>query len=264
MKFRNLLASVLAATVATASAGSLTPPESSLTGEEIEIRQDKMQSGYGAETRELTMTLVNAQGEQSQRKLRFEGFEGADQRDRTILRFNYPADVKGTALLTHEQGAGDDDQWLFLPAVQRVKRIASSNQSGSFVGSEFAYEDLVVGQLDKYTYRYVGDETIDGQACYVIEYVPKNKKSGYSKLTRWRIKDNLQELRTDFYDRKGELLKQRFIEGHRQVNGFWRVGKVTVKNVQTNKSSVLAFDQINIKVVLPESRFNVQEFMAAQ
>ena len=234
------------------------------TGEELEIRQDRMQSGYGTETREMTMTLINAQGEQAQRKLRFEGFEGAERRDRTIVRFNYPADVKGTALLTHEQGVGDDDQWLFLPAVQRVKRIASSNQSGSFVGSEFAYEDLVVRQIDKYAYRYLGDEVLDGRNCYVIEFIPKNKKSGYSKLVRWRLKDNLQELRTDFYDRKGELLKQRYIEGHHQVNNFWRVGKVTVKNAQTNKSSVLSFDQISIKVALPESRFNVQEFMAAQ
>ena len=264
MNLIKVLASVFAATVVSASASPLTAPDPSVSGEEIEIRQDRMQTGYGGETREMTMTLINAQGEQSQRKLRFEGFEGAERRDRTIIRFDYPADVRGTALLTHEQGVGDDDQWLFLPAVQRVKRIASSNQSGSFVGSEFAYEDLVVRQIDKYTYRYLGDAALDGRDCYVIEYLPKNKKSGYSKLVRWRIQDNLQELRTDFYDRKGELLKQRFIEGHRQVNGFWRVAKVTVKNVQTNKSSVLSFDQISIKVALPESRFNVQEFMAAQ
>jgi hypothetical protein len=254
------IAVVLAAPLLTSAA--MRPADPAITGEEIEIRQDKMQSGYIGETRSMTLTLVNAQGEESVRKVDFEGFEGSSRRDKTVLRFTYPADLKGTALLTHEQGGGDDDQWLYLPSIKRVKRIASSNQSGSFMGSEFAYEDLVVRQIDKYTSRYLGDEEIDGKDCYVIERTPKNKNSGYSKVIRWRMKSNLQELKTDYFDRKGELLKQRTMEGHRLLDGFWRVKKIAVKNVQTNKYSTLTFDAVKVKLNLLEHQFSVQEFNA--
>jgi len=236
------------------------PGDPALDGLAIEERQDQMQSGYKGETRFMTMILINAQGQESVRKLLFAGREDMNRREKTVVHFDFPPDVKGTALLTHEHGEQDDDQWLYLPSLKRVKRIASSNQSGSFMGSEFAYEDLVVRQIEKYTFRYLGDEVIDGQDCYVIERTPKNRNSGYSKVVRWRMKSNLQELRTDYYDRKGELLKQRFMTGHRLIDGFWRVSKMTVKNVQTNKASVLTFDDVKLKLDLPEHKFTVQEF----
>jgi len=223
-----------------------------------------MQSGYVGETRQMTLTLISPQGEESVRKLAFEGFEGGNRHDKSLLRFTFPADMKGATLLTHEQGDGDDDQWLYLPAVKRIKRIATTNQSGSFMGSEFAYEDLVVRQLDKYEYRYIGDETIDGKDCYVIERTPKNKASGYSRVVRWRMKDNLQELRSDYYDRKGELLKRRDMEGHHLVDGYWRVKRILVANVQTNRKSTISFDDVKLKVQLAAERFSVQEFNAAQ
>jgi len=201
---------------------------------------------------------------QSVRKLTFAGFEGRDRQEKTRVTFTYPPDMKGSSLLTHEHGQEDDDQWLFLPEIKRVKRIASANQSGSFMGSEFAYEDLVVRQLDKYTFNYLGDETVDGKDCYVIERIPRNKNSGYSKVVRWRMKDNLQELKSSYYDRKGDLLKERLMEGHHLVDGFWRVRQITVTNVQTNKKSMLAFDNVKLKLNLPEREFSVQEFNAAQ
>lgn len=243
---------------------SLRPPAQGLDGMEIERRQDAMQSGYVGEIRSMTLTLFNAQNEQSVRKLTFTGFEGRERQEKTLLTFTYPVDMKGSSLLTHEHGEADDDQWLYLPEVRRVKRIASSNRSGSFMGSEFAYEDLVVRQLDKWDFSYVGDETIDGKDCYVVERTPKNRSSGYSKVRVWRMKDNLQELRSQYFDRKGELLKERVMEGHRLIDGFWRVRSITVSNVQTNKKSVLSFDDVKLKLSLPERQFSVQEFNAAQ
>jgi Outer membrane lipoprotein-sorting protein len=269
MQLRKMLffSSVLASTVLLApfmATATLRPPSAGLTGEEIERRQDTMQSGYVGESRTMTLTLINAHGVQSVRKLNFSGFEGQARRDKTLLTFNFPADMKGTVLLTHEQGDKDDDQWLYLPAVKRVKRIASSNKSGSFMGSEFAYEDLIVRQLDKYKFRYLGDEIIDGKDCYVVEFVPKSATSGYSKAVRWRQKSNLQEVRTDFYDRKGELLKRRTVEGYRQIDGFWRAGKITVVNVQTSKKSTITFDDVKMKVKMPEQNFSVQQFGSGQ
>lgn len=254
----------LAATLAWAPVrAELRPPAAGLTGYGLEEKQDQMQSGYIGETREMTLTLVSAQGEESVRKLRFEGQEGIKRHDRSRLTFTHPADMKGAMLLTHEQAEGSDDQWIYLPAVKRVKRIATANQSGSFMGSEFAYEDLVVRQLDKYEFRYVGDEVIDGKDCYVIERVPRSRDSGYSRIVRWRMKDNLQELRSDYYDRKGELLKRRDMQGHRLIDGYWRVRNIEVTNLQTGRKSRLSFDEVKLKVNLPAERFSVQEFNAA-
>ncbi len=263
---RELLIGVLALAAITGvpAHAELRPPAAGVTGFTLEEKQDKMQSGYIGETREMTLTLVSPHGEESVRKLRFEGFEGSNRRDKTLVRFSYPADMKGATLLTHEHGDSDDDQWLYLPAVKRIKRIATTNQSGSFMGSEFSYEDMVVRQLDKYEFRYIGDETIDGKDCNVIERVPKNKNSGYSRVVRWRMKDNLQELRSDYYDRKGELLKRRDMQGHHLVDGFWRVKRIVVTNMQTNRKSYLSFDDVKLKVNLAAERFSVQEFNAAQ
>lgn len=261
MKF---VASVFLFFIAVSAHAALRPGDPKLTGEGIEREQDRMQSGYLGETRDMTLTLINAQNEQSVRKLRFAGLEGADRKDKTRVTFTYPPDMKGSALLTHEHGQQDDDQWLYLPEVKRIKRIASSNQSGSFMGSEFAYEDLVVRQIDKYTFKYLGDETIEGKDCFVIERIPRSKNSGYSRVVRWLMKDNLQELRSAYYDRKGDLLKERQMEGHHLVDSFWRVRKITVTNVQTNKKSVLTFDNVKLKLNLPPREFSVQEFNAAQ
>ena len=254
------LAVMMACTLPLGALAQVRPGEASLDGLAIEQKQDRMQSGYKGETRLMTLTLINAQGQESVRRLLFEGREHDERRDQTVIRFDFPPDLKGTALLTHEHGDQDDDQWLYLSSLKRVKRIASSNQSGSFMGSEFAYEDLVVRQIEKYTYRYLGDEVVDGKDCYVIESIPKDSNSGYSKVIRWRMKSNLQELRTDYYDRKGDVLKKRVMEGHRLIDGFWRVSKITVKNVQTNKASVLTFDKVKLKLDLPEHRFAVQAF----
>lgn len=242
----------------------LRPPSPGIEALDIERKADEMQAGYVGETRKMTLTLINADGQESQRKLDFWGFEEPDRHDKTIVKFTYPPDIKGTALLTYEKGVEDDDQWLYLPSLKRAKRIASSNKSGSFVGSEFAYEDLVVRQFEKYNFKYIGDDTVNGKDCYVMERTPKNQTSGYSKVLRWRYKDNLQEAKSEYYDRKGELLKERFMDGHHQIEGFWRSTKITVKNVQTGKGSVLSFDDIKLKVPQDESQFSVRALESVQ
>jgi hypothetical protein len=225
---------------------------------EIEVQADALQKDYKAERRQMTLTLINAQGQQSVRKVIYESLEGKDRQDKTLISFAYPPDLKGTSLLTYEHTVGDDDQWLYLPTLQRVKRIASSNKSGSFMGSEFAYEDLVARQLEKFDYRYLREEQVDARRCHVIERIPRDKNSGYSKIVQWRLADNLQELKSEYYDRKGELLKYRLMDGHHQVAGIWRANKITVTNVQTSKKSVLSFDEIAIKIDLPAGKFQVQ------
>ena len=134
---------------------ALTPEEKGL---EIAVEVDRRDTGWGDSRTNMTMTLYNKQGESSIRSMKSSSLEGKDDGDKTIIVFDEPKDVKGTALLTFTHKQGADDQWLYLPALKRVKRIASRNKSGPFVGSEYAYEDLTSQEVEKYSYRYLRDE----------------------------------------------------------------------------------------------------------
>jgi hypothetical protein len=166
--------------------------------------------------------------------------ESPDEGDKQKVVFREPPDIKGTALLTHENRTGDDDQWLYLPALRRIKRIASSTKASSFVGSELTYEDLSPRDLSKYRYKFLRDDTVDGVPVWVVESVPLFKDSGYSRRELFVQKDNHQTLRVDFYDRKGELLKVARFDGWSKVDGrWWRARMIGMDNVQTRKSTRL-------------------------
>ena len=168
---------------------SPTPEETGL-----KIAQDSRarEAGFGNFTAQQTMVLRNKHGQESRRQLRVKVLEVPDDGDKSLFVFNEPRDVQGTALLIHAHRESADDQWLYLPALKRVKRISSSNRSGSFMGSEFAYEDLTAEAVEKFTYRYLRDEACGDLTCTVSERVPVDKKSGYSRQVVWRDKDELR------------------------------------------------------------------------
>ena len=158
---------------------------------------DLRDQGFADSTATMQMTLRNRHGEESLRQMRTKTLEQMDDGDKSLIVFDQPRDVKGTALLTYTHKAGSDDQWLYLPALKRVKRIASSNKSGPFMGSEFAYEDLSSQEVEKYTYKYLRDETFDGdeehagKTVFVIERFPVDEKSGYTRQLVWMDQDVL-------------------------------------------------------------------------
>ena len=118
------------------------------------------------------MVLRNKQGQESRRELRVKVLEVAGDGDKSMFVFDQPRNVKGTALLIHAHKEAGDDQWLYLPALKRVKRISTSNRSGSFMGSEFAYEDMGSPEVEKFSYRYLRDESCGDLTCTVSERVP--------------------------------------------------------------------------------------------
>ena len=132
-----------------------TPEEKGLA---IIVEADKKDTGWGDATADMTMILKNKQGQESNRSIRIRMLEVLDDGDKSLTIFDSPKDIKGTAFLSHTHSLTADDQWLFLPALKRVKRIASANKSGPFVGSEFAYEDLTSQEVEKYTYKWLRDE----------------------------------------------------------------------------------------------------------
>ncbi len=203
---------------------------------------DKLDSGWGDQKQSLEMILRNRQGQESRRLIRGRALEVDGDGDKSMSIFDTPADVKGTAFLSFTHVNKPDDQWLYLPALKRVKRIASKNKSGPFMGSEFAFEDMSSQEVDKYTYKWLRDEKLDGVDVYVIERVPVDKNSGYTRQIVWGDKEIYQPLKVEFYDRKNSLLKTlKFIDYKQYLNKYWRADRMNMVNHQNGKSTLLIF-----------------------
>jgi len=150
-----------------------------------------------------------------------------------------------------------DDQWLYLPALKRVKRIASRNKSGPFMGSEFAYEDLTSNEVEKYTYRYLRDEKLDGRKCFVVERFPAYRYSGYTRQISWLDKEIYQPLKVEYYDRKNALLKTLTFQGYHQYLGrFWRADRFYMVNHQTGKTTELVWRNYRFQTGLTDRDFD--------
>ena len=183
--------------------------------------------------------------------------EVEDDGDKSLVIFDEPRDVSGTALLNYTHREGADDQWLYLPALRRVKRIASNNKSGPFMGSEFAYEDIASQEVAKYTYDFVGAETVDGVAMYVIERVPVDESSGYTRQIVWFDQAEYRLQKIDFYDRKNELLKTlTYVDYQRYLDRYWRVDRLEMVNHQTGKSTTLSFANYQFQTGLTDRDFD--------
>jgi len=196
-------------------------------------------TGFLGEYQETEMILVNAQGDETVRRMISKTRETKTDGDQLVITFLWPADVKGTRMLTHTHKKRDDDQWLYLPSLKRVKRISSRNQSGSFMGSEFAYEDLGSQEVEKYKHKWLQDVTLDGRECWLMERIPLSSTSGYSKQIMWVDKEYRQPLKMEYFDRKGELLKRALFSKYIKLDQWWRVHEIKMENLQTRKSSFI-------------------------
>ncbi len=226
-------------------------------GRLIAEEASRRSAGYGDATARLRMVLRNRQGQVSERDLRVRSMEVADG-TRSLCIFDTPADVKDTVLLTHTHKDRADDQWLYLPAEKRVRRIAAQNKSGSFMGSEFSYEDLASPVMEKYTYLWLRDEALEAQDCFVVERRPKEGAvSGYVREVAWLDKQEYRTLKVDYYDRKDSLLKTLTLKDYRQyLDRFWRPHNMTIANHQTGKNSQLIWSSIAFHAGLTESDFS--------
>ena len=223
----------------------------------IAIEADKRDTGFQDFTANMVMELRNKQGDVSTRTIRLKTLEVTGDGDKSMSIFDEPADVKGTAFLTFSHAIKPDEQWLYLPALKRVKRINSKNKSGPFMGSEFAYEDLASQEVEKYTYKYIRDEELNGVACFVMERYPAYEHSGYTKQLAWINKDRYVAEKIEFYDRKNDLLKTLTNSGYKQyLDQYWRPEVMLMENHQTGKSTVLTWQDYQFKNGLDDKDFS--------
>ena len=231
-----------------------TPEERGLA---IASAADRRDLGWNDSAADMKMILHNRQGEKSERAIRVRALEVQGDGDRLLTIFDYPADVKGTAFLSYTHATEPDDQWLFLPALKRVKRISSANKSGPFMGSEFAYEDLSSQEIAKYSYRYLRDDTVDGKSAFVIERIPQYKHSGYTKQIVWIDKEHYRSLKVEYYDRKGAHIKTLRLKDYQQyLDKFWRAHRMEMVNHLNGKSTTLLWSPYQFKSGLTERDFD--------
>jgi outer membrane lipoprotein-sorting protein len=225
-----------------------------LTGSQI---MEKVYSNPAGEDTQgsMTMTLTNSRGEQRVRTLsQFIKDDGTTEKK--IMFFITPADVRNTSFMNWSYSDGrDDDQWIYLPALKRTKRISSDGKSDYFMGSDFTYDDLGDRHPDMDNHKLLREETVDGKACYVIESTPKDADYMYSKTVTWVMKDNFLGLKREFYDDRNTLLKILSIRKFEKVDGFWTILETKMHNVQKDHTTVIKFTDVQKNKGIPDSKF---------
>jgi outer membrane lipoprotein-sorting protein len=253
---------ILSALLLPLSVGAQTAEEKGLA---IAVEADRRDTGWVDSSSELKMVLRNRQGDESQRAMRNRSLEMENDGDKTLIIFDAPKDVKGTAFLSYTHATKPDDQWLYLPALKRVKRISSANKSGPFMGSEFAYEDISSQEIEKYKYKYLRDETIDGRPSFVVERYPQYKNSGYTRQVAWIDQETYRVAKVEFYDRKDSLLKTlTYHEYKLYLDQFWRAHRMEMVNHQTGKSTTLSWKDFDFRSGLTERDFDKNSLKRAR
>jgi hypothetical protein len=234
---------------------ALTLPAAAWALTAVEIMDKNFVVGkYADSTSETTMTLTNKSGQQRVRKTFGTSKLDANGIDnKRMTRFLEPTDVKGTVSLLVEHSDKDDDIWIYLPSVKKVRRLISSNKKDSFVGTDFSYGDVIGHKVKEWNHTIVKEEEVDGKPCYVIESTPKDAtiktNTGYSKRIGWIQKDNFVTVKAVSYDEAGELLKEAKYSHWKEVDTVkhkWQAGILEAKNLQTGHSTVIAIDQFKV------------------
>ncbi|MCF6359683.1 MAG: outer membrane lipoprotein-sorting protein [Cyclobacteriaceae bacterium] len=229
------------------------------TGEEIAWKVYNRASPSDGES-DMTMTLINSKGKERVRYLH-QFLKDYEEVEKKVMFFKAPADVKNTSFLNYSYDDDrDDDQWLYLPALKKVKRISGGSKDDYFMGSDFTYEDLEKRSPKKDVHKLLKQETLNGEQCYVIESTPK-EEGQYSKRVAWVIKDKWIPLKIEFYDEDEELLKVLTIPEFKQINGYWTIITQDMRNVQRSHKTVIKLSNIELEKGLGDEKFTQRAMM---
>lgn len=210
------------------------------------------------------LTLVSRTGATKERRLVVSTLRAASGLDKILIRFTAPRDIENSALLTWEAPDGDDDQWLYLPAVRKPKRIAPGARKSRFMGTDFSYEDLRPEALGLHHYTVVGTERLEGHETWVIEAGPATERqaadSGYSKRRLWVRTDTYVTVKREYYDRHGRLEKVETFRKLAPVRGsVWRAGEAEMHDVQAGTRTLVRSEQRRLDSGLREALFSEAE-----
>ncbi|MCG8618692.1 MAG: outer membrane lipoprotein-sorting protein [Desulfobacterales bacterium] len=218
-----------------------------LTGRQVMEKQKELQKVETEYGEEVMFLVYEKKKKKKKRQVKRYGKDVGDDLNRYLLVFLKPADIRGTALLTHEN-ADADDQWLYMPAVKKMQRIGQGSKKSYFMGTDFTYEDMEPEDIDNFKYTILKEETVDhvdpAKACYVIESVPANKEkkkaTAYSKRIMWVDKETFSTLKVEFYDRRKRLLKTQKSFEFENVSGTVYRPKKTIMDNHKKKHKTLS------------------------
>ena len=231
-----------------------------LTGRQIVDKAYNRPTGDD-QTSNLTMTLTNKSGSQRVRKIK-QFTKDFGEVEKKIMFFLSPADVKNTSFMNWSYDSDkSDDQWIYLPALKKTKRISSDSKSDSFMGSDFTYDDLGDRKLDDDTHKLLREDTINGNPCYVVESLSKDEDYMYSKTITWIRKDNFVGVKKEFYDEDGELLKILTIKKVEKISGFWIITHSEMRNVQKNHKTSMVLSNVQVNSGVSASKFTERMMM---
>ena len=240
---------------------SLTVLSNAQSGREI-MEKALHKTSWNTMQGDVTLILTNSRGEQRVRKIKMYSRKRTEDENDMLMRFIAPPDVRGTAFLIIEHVNGEDERYLYLPALRRVKRIASSGKGGNFMSSDFTYYDIGRPKLEDWTYKRLPDTTLNGQDCYQIECLPASpqiaRDTGYNKIIRWIRKDVLVTIQSHYYDRGNRLWKILTVPEIQQIDGVWFQTDMIMKDLQINHQSEMKFSNIQVNVSLPPQFFSVR------
>jgi outer membrane lipoprotein-sorting protein len=205
---------------------------------------------------EMTMTLVNSRGNRRVRTIKqFAKDYGTEEK--TVMFFLSPADVRNTSFMnwSYDQEEKEDDQWIYLPALQRIKRISGDSRGDYFMGSDFTYDDLGDRHPMDDRHLLLREETIGSEAVFVVKSVPRDEEYMYSKTISWVIKDKWIGQKKEFYDEDGELLKILSVEQSEKIGGYWVLTNIKMHNVQKDHTTVIELKNVQVDRGVPDSMF---------
>lgn len=229
--------------------------DAAAAGEAIFREADRRESGYADLKVDLEMILRTSRGNEARRSLSIRQIEMPTDGDRLLVVFDTPKDIRGTALLSYAHKDASDDQWMYLPALKRVKRITSQNKSGPFLSSEFAYEDMALQEVEKYRYRLLETREEEAGSVYVVERKPADEHSGYAREVVVLDSDQFRILHIDYYDRQNRPLKTLAISDYALYGDrFWKAGRMLMSNSQTGKSTELLWQNYELATGLDAER----------
>ena len=261
------LFSALLALPAGAGSARAEPP----TGRQIMERVDARNDG-DRQLQDMQMLLIDKNGSTRTRRLRMWRRDVGEDKQ-SILFFLAPADVKDTGFLTYDYDDPDqdDDQWLYLPALKKTKRIATGDKSGSFMGSDFSYADMTERNLERYDYRLLKEDVLDGVKVWQVEAIPNTPKeideTGYTKIVYVVRQDNDVMVRAISWLRRGGRMKYYEVKRLEQIDGIWvatEMHMTTRKDDATLHKTVLELENVHFDQPMDDSRFSVRQLEKGQ
>lgn len=213
-------------------------------------------SGWGDIQSDMEMTIRSPNGKENKMTLESKMLEVPSDGDKSLILFKLPQSVAGVKLLSHSHIKSDDEQWTFMPKTKKINQIGGKAKSGSFLGSQFSFEDLSSFKIEKYRFRYLRDEKCDAEQCSVLAIYPEYKGSGYSKMISW-VDQQSRVQKMEYYDREDELLKTLTIMEYKKINDkYWQPVSSEMKNNQNGKSTELRISNIRLKTGLQSRDFD--------